>query len=259
MGPNITATHLDWNGRCRQVTPMPTVTGAGLPACLTCLAEAHPAHLCRLPLHPPTHTCPCAPTPWPRCSVYPTASSAAEMAAAAHVLPASGWWAPSVLSAATTAPVCRARKAASRLEAAASAPPMASAAWPVGTSTKASKTVLQGEDNRRCLHYTLVLAAGRPSWPACHGSLSLPAAIACLQPYRVAVPSAALRLMLDPHQVRCLRLIHLLWKWGGRHRCVQGRQDGPVPAVPARLQRVQRPPLLMGERGLVLVGGQPKR
>ena len=44
-GPNNTATYLDGNGRCRQVTPMPTVTGACLPACLTCLAKTHPAPL----------------------------------------------------------------------------------------------------------------------------------------------------------------------------------------------------------------------
>ena len=125
----------------------------GLPGCPPCLAEAHPAPL---PLYPPTHACPCAPNTHPApialaglcCSVCPTAASAAELGAAAHALLASGWWAPSVSSASTTAPVCRARNSIGTIGtirmirggwAAASAHLTGSVAWPVGTITTAFK------------------------------------------------------------------------------------------------------------------------
>ena len=58
-GPNNTATYLDWNGRCRQVTPMPAVTGACLAA-----RRAWPKptpHLCRFtrpPMHARVHPIP---------------------------------------------------------------------------------------------------------------------------------------------------------------------------------------------------------
>ena len=82
------------------------------------------------------------------CSVCPTAASAAELGAAAHALLASGWWAPSVSSASTTAPVCRARNSIGTIGtirmirggwAAASAHLTGSVAWPVGTITTAFK------------------------------------------------------------------------------------------------------------------------